>query len=751
MAQNLNYNVNINTSNGVQALNNLQNKLSGVNNAFAGLKNAVAGIAFGALASSLLRFADDLQDLSEATGIATATLLGFQRAVQGAGGSSAGADKAILKLVQNIGEAAGGSGELQLAFAKVGVSLRDLATLSEQEILTKVIQGLGNLTDKSEQAAIKAKLLGKEFRGVATAGLADALAKSTAESEKNAEAIRRAAELQDNLDKALTKVKLTLLDIISPAVNFINAIDQSRLAGAIEAFTRLAAVMTALYGFGKVIAIVEGLTVGIAGAAGAALTLGLNLAKAFILPIRIAAGLFAVFEGLKLLAPDTAKKIEETFSSAVDSVKDFFGIKSPKFLDQAEVDRENYLLKQRTQATKESGQAARDVVDPYKAFKQSIESVAEAYAKMNRINIEQLNTQTALIGKSREESELSKAKADIFRKESEEIEKLEDKRSKLTELQIARGGSKLIDEQIAKIREQTRTDIEATETAIKNQQDRIRGYDLEKFARQSQIDVEKQIREIQDQIATSTMGEMAKKEYEILAAARERAIAEIKAEEVRRGSLMTDAEKQKYMDAALQKSQELIDKNKELYTQSRTFETGWAKAFNQYVDDATNAAKAAERIFQRATQGMEDLIVNFAKTGKFEFKNFVNSMLEELLRSQVRQMMAQIFNIGSMGGASGRGGGGGLLSSIGNLLGFANGGVIPTNRPVLVGERGPEILSGVGGRVVTPNEQLGLGNTNVVYNISAVDARSFKDLIASDPSFLYAVTQQGAKGIPGRR
>jgi hypothetical protein len=106
--------------------------------------------------------------------------------------------------------------------------------------------------------------------------------------------------------------------------------------------------------------------------------------------------------------------------------------------------------------------------------------------------------------------------------------------------------------------------------------------------------------------------------------------------------------------------------------------------------------------------------------------------------------MSQIFNIGGNSSSN-------ILGGVGRLLGFANGGIIPTNRPVLVGERGPELISGAAGRVVTPNDQLGMGSTYVTYNISAVDALSFKQLVASDPGFIYAVTQQGARGIPSTR
>lgn len=269
---------------------------------------------------------------------------------------------------------------------------------------------------------------------------------------------------------------------------------------------------------------------------------------------------------------------------------------------------------------------------------------------------------------------------------------------------------------------------------------------LRQFVLKQQADMSEKIQSIQNDMAKLTMTEIEKKYYDIEEAANASARAAIRAEEARRGSPLTQQEVNQYYENARKGVEILKMETLELYENSRTFETGWKQAFNSYVDDATNAAKAAQAIFQKTTQGMEDLIVNFAKTGKFEFKSFINSILEDLLRSQVRQLMAQIFNIGgaSKGGST-------LLGSVGRLLGFANGGIVPTNSPILVGERGPEIISGAAGRVVTPNSNIGLGTTNVIYNISAVDAMSFKQLVAQDPGFIYAVTQQGAKSIPGTR
>lgn len=172
------------------------------------------------------------------------------------------------------------------------------------------------------------------------------------------------------------------------------------------------------------------------------------------------------------------------------------------------------------------------------------------------------------------------------------------------------------------------------------------------------------------------------------------------------------------------------------------FGKAMSAAFKNYRDEATNAARIARDVFQTATKGMEDSITKFVKTGKLSFKSLIADILETILRSQIQAIVAQIFSIGGKVG-------GGVLDNIRGVLGFANGGMIPTNGPVLVGERGPEIISGAAGRMVTPNNQL-MGNT-VTYNINAVDAMSFKQLVAQDPQFIYALTEQGRRSVPGTR
>ena len=156
-------------------------------------------------------------------------------------------------------------------------------------------------------------------------------------------------------------------------------------------------------------------------------------------------------------------------------------------------------------------------------------------------------------------------------------------------------------------------------------------------------------------------------------------------------------------------------------------------------------------MFKTMTQSMEDQLINLFKTGKFGWQDMLSAWLEELARSGIRNSIASIF--GAAGGGSG---GGGIISTLWSgaksLLGFADGGTIPTNEPVLVGERGPELITNAKGYQVTPNSSLnnGSASTNITYNINAVDALSFKQMIAADPTFIYAISQQGAKSLPNR-
>lgn len=146
---------------------------------------------------------------------------------------------------------------------------------------------------------------------------------------------------------------------------------------------------------------------------------------------------------------------------------------------------------------------------------------------------------------------------------------------------------------------------------------------------------------------------------------------------------------------------------------------------------------------------MENAFVDFVSTGKLSFKDLVDEMLDQLKRLVAKQIFKTI--LGIFGGGVGAG-----LSSIFDFL--DTGGIIPAGKFGIVGEKGPELVSGPGKVVGRKDTERLLdkagenrntqGSTNVTYNISAVDAQSFKELVASDPEFIFNVTQAGARLQP---
>lgn len=190
---------------------------------------------------------------------------------------------------------------------------------------------------------------------------------------------------------------------------------------------------------------------------------------------------------------------------------------------------------------------------------------------------------------------------------------------------------------------------------------------------------------------------------------------------------------------AMERLNSILGKTNEVGTDAaKTFSQGWANAFKEYKEAAMDASSLAERAFRQSTQGLEDAIVGFAKTGKFEWKEFVLSLQEELLRANIRQVIVNTLQQG------------GNLQDVMKQFGSISGGAISIPQSELntleqLNKMGQfnSLTQGIG---QTPAPV----STQVTYNIDAVDAISFKSLIAKDPEFIHAVAEAGARMSPRR-
>lgn len=900
------------------ALARIQNQVGQTSAAFGKLKSALAGLAIGAAIQGALKYADAIQDISDATGIATENILGFSKAVQANGGDSDKAQQALLRFSQTIGEAASGSLTAQQAFASIGVTLQDLATLSEADLLRKTIDGLDKVGDNSKRAAIQADIFGKTLRGVNLPGVANSYGAMTAASAKYAEQIRRAAELQDKLDAAVGQFKLSLLSALEPLINFVNNLSPEQINRFVDAMVKIggsavaiAGLAKAVEGLSKVLGIMTGaVTLGAAAMVSLGKTwylMGWQLAKG-IVAFQAASGviaklgqlwitvstffakrlvflvagvakLAAAFAAVALavvginelikLAFDVdpidamATKLEELvtkylpwLASGINAIGRAFGMAPSPGEKKATAEGPPKSAMITDAQAKELEKTERQIQDALARQRKEIELISEEFANQLGDRAEQLQFETAMVGKSEQQRELYQQIFDLNKKTNDEVDKLVKARDLLATDPKNAQLVELYDQQIAKVKSLSAAETERLTKLVELNNAAKSAEQLRLYNLQQEYDLQDKLSAIERQRADLTLTDIQKGYKDIMYAADDAAKAAIRAEEARRGSPLSAQEVEAYYKKARDGAQRLLKEQEKLNRQSRDFSTGWKKAFNQYVENARDAASAAQRAFDKFTQGLEDLIVDFAKTGKFEWKNFVASLTEELLRSQIKMLLADIMTIknpfsgsggtigdlfggifgsllggnelgstpnnamwvrsidGALGGGGSilgptgpgqQGGGimdtignvftgvknavGGVINGAGNVLGsigsgigsvvggiadtvggifsgggdsgggswlsdigdsigdmfggfFANGGVIPAGKFGVVGERGPEFVGGPAS--VSP---MG-GSQSVTYNINAVDAQSFKALIASDPGFIHAVAMKGAGSIP---
>lgn len=182
---------------------------------------------------------------------------------------------------------------------------------------------------------------------------------------------------------------------------------------------------------------------------------------------------------------------------------------------------------------------------------------------------------------------------------------------------------------------------------------------------------------------------------------------------------------------------EVIQTNYEI---SRSAEAGFSEFFSKYVEDARDSASQVRDLLTKAFKGAEDAFVEFTRTGKLNFKDMANSIIEDLIRIQFRRNTANLID-GLLGGGSGGGGSGGLfgnlLGGLGGLFGgapnsaglepimwnsprlFADGGYLEPGKFGIAGEAGAELIyGGKTGVSVFNQDQLGRGG-NTYY----IDAR----------------------------
>lgn len=160
---------------------------------------------------------------------------------------------------------------------------------------------------------------------------------------------------------------------------------------------------------------------------------------------------------------------------------------------------------------------------------------------------------------------------------------------------------------------------------------------------------------------------------------------------------------------------------------------------------AFDALESFRKAGENAFGGMTDLLTNFVMTGKLNFKEFARSVIQDLVRiaAQAAITFAIKKALAALGGPVG-----GFISGF-----LAEGGTAQAGKAYVVGEQGPELFVPRSTGTVVPNDAMANtvgGEVNVNFNINAVDAASFDELLLSRKGLIVGTIQQAFRQ-QGRR
>ena len=655
-----------------------------------GVAAGAAGVAFAALGMKAINIADEIQDMADATGIGAGQLMNLKNSLIEAGGKADSFVGITSKLSVAIGNAMDGNEKFQKSFRDLGVYVTDSngKIRDSGDILQDVVGKLAGIEDPAVRSAKAVELLGKEASKI------DWSKVSAGRDAIKDEQIAQLSAYRGEIDKLAISLETKLVSAFGELATAVNK--GGLVEGLAAAVEQLGMLVSYIPGLGKMADLV-------------------NKARMERLGERAGGG-----RGGQ--GGPTAEELRKYEDSKKPKAQQAGGFGGP------------------------SEQALKAVADSRQRIAQS---EAEARKQLELSTAGQIS-QIEINAKY----EAAKAKAEIDNKERlSTAQKSAEYVAKEKEIFAKR------DNDIAKARRDLNVRIAAEEMAQAEQnaremaayyqqvdQARLQAFDQVESIKQAREELARRV-SLEEKIITLSDRE-AKNAIELLSLEEERLKALRSIAAIQNLPYNERLTREKAVNEEYNKGRQLVlDRQNTEFEATRSFSKGWQKALADYTEGSQNSFQTAGKLFQKITGGMEDAVVDFAKTGKFEFKGFMASILEDLLRSQVRSLIAQLFGLRTGGGS-----GGGLLG--GSIIpGFlADGGPARAGKPYIVGERGPELfIPGASGAVV-PNDALGGGNiTNVIYNINAVDTMSFKQLVARDPGVIYAVTEQGRKTIPATR
>ena len=699
-------------------------------------KNAALalGAALTVATYKAVAYADEIADVAAANDIAIDSIIKLTNALENSGGKGANAGKMIASFSDFVDKAAKGSFEGQKTFSDLGISLRDIGSMSTQDLLLKTTQAIAGIEDPLTRSARAADAFGKASKGVDMVDFAKGLREGKGATLEQEKAIKDAAQAFDLFKSVGRDISILIIETLGPSLlklgQWLKALDISNLSFTIfgkfigfgtsnDPTIRLVELNKEIAELGKQRELALGRPLILSTIDREILALQREL-DALIAIQRIKADevsknqtkekldapkrqtILGVDPQAKAAADKAAaeaKKIADMLSNKEFELSKLrleneFSITN-KFLNESQILEIEYK-KKTAQATLEIKQKNIDEENKFVG----LNSLILTY-KLSAIDAEYFAKKTARADKYREEQ----AQRDLDQKN--EINEI------LNKEEIRKGErQKVINDIVDQANAQRINLAMAHEMFLIDQKSR--------YMKSEDVQLEKELLQIKykhDEIVLSIFKN-------------EQLTEDAKTEAYR-------LEKQ-HLEFSIVLAKERLQILKD--QKSGGLVEGFLFRMNTFGKDMETSFEAGGKAFDSMMGSMSKALEEFVTTGKLNFGDFAKSVIKDMLAIQLRASANNLFAMISKT----------LFSSSVSLEPKADGGPVESNSPYLVGERGPELFVPRSAGAIVPNHSMAMmgGSTNITnYNIQAIDTKSFEDRILGSSKAVWAANAYGSKNL----
>lgn len=175
---------------------------------------AVGTAGMTALIAKTVAYADKVSDLAEANDMSVSSVMALSSALAVSGGRADNAGKLLAGLTKKIDDVTQGVESAQEPFERLGISLKEIASSTNEQLLRRVATELAKIEDPIKRNAIAMDLFSKAGKNIGWAQFSEELQNGT-ERFKDAEVgIKAMAEAVDSLNIVWT----TLMGTIAKSV-----------------------------------------------------------------------------------------------------------------------------------------------------------------------------------------------------------------------------------------------------------------------------------------------------------------------------------------------------------------------------------------------------------------------------------------------------------------------------------------------------------------------------------------------------